>query len=122
MQTSASDVEQVTQQGDRVKARERRVAELWRWLLSKPIGREFLWDVLLADVGYGRPIPTGYDGPGPSAMHAALHNLGCRWVDSQVRRNRNLYLQMLVEASKREDEERSRDASVPARDEDDSDE
>lgn len=118
-QTSAIDRDQQAYSQRKAKQREARVADLWRFVLKHPMGREFVWDVLLADVNYDRPI-NGFD-VGLLHQQIAEHNLGVTWLNTHVRRNRDLYLQMLTEASKREDDERQEEETMRAawaRDED----
>jgi hypothetical protein len=112
-QTNALDRNQQAYSADKAKAREVRVADLWRFVLKHPMGREFVWDVLLGDLNYDRPI-QGFD-PGLLQQQVAEHNLAVTWLNTQVRRNRDLYLQMLTEASKREDEERQEDETMRAK-------
>ena len=106
MQTNAIDIDQQDYAGQQATQRSLRVAELWRWLLTQKMGREFLWEVLLADVGYDHPIRAVEDIP--------LRNLAVLWMNTQVRRHRDLYLQMLNEASKREDDARQQDDTMRA--------
>lgn len=105
-QTSAIDPAQQAYAERKVRQREVRLVELWRWLLTQKMGREFLWDVLLADVGYDHPIHDQAD--------VALRNLAVRWMNTQVRRHRDLYLQMLNEASKREDDDQKEEDTMRA--------
>lgn len=102
-QTNAADDAQVAyaeQKAHEATARER---ELWRWVLSQKMGREFLHAVVLAELGVSRHITT--DTAAETYRDVALHNLGCRWL-GRIVRHRDLYLQMLMEASKRDDEAR----------------
>jgi hypothetical protein len=101
MQTNAIDREQQDDVALHIARREARIAELWRWLINDKMGREFIWEVMLADVGYDRPIREAEDIP--------LRNLAVRWLNTQVRRHRDKYVQMLNEAIKREDDERRED-------------
>lgn len=83
------------------KARERanRRRDLWRWVLGQKLGRELLYDVLLAELGFlrhiGGPLEAVYG-------QAALHNLCCRLMAEDILPHRDLYLQMQNEALKRE--------------------
>lgn len=103
-QTSAIDPAQLTWAEEQERRRQVRVAELWRWALTQRLGRAFLYEVVLADLGYLRHIRTH----AADALYgdAALHNQACRWM-AQIGLHRDLSLQMFAEASKREDEERA---------------
>lgn len=51
LQTNAADEQQVAHAGRVTKARRRRSRALWRQLLSTPDGREWVWEVLLPELG-----------------------------------------------------------------------
>src|SRR6187402_857383 len=106
-QTSALDKDQQAYSARKAKERRTREAGLWRFMLEHPKGRAFVWEVLLADVGYDMPL-SGVHHPSPSELieQAALRNLALHWMNDHIRRHRDLYLRMLEEASAREDIER----------------
>jgi hypothetical protein len=99
-QTSAIDAEQQAYQEWKAKDREARARELWRWMLSKPIGREFLFTQVLEVVGPFRTID-----PVQPQGDVALHNLGFDWL-IRIQEHRDLYLQMVDEHLKRQKEDR----------------
>ena len=106
-QTNALDRDQQAYSARKAKQRATREHDLWRFILKHPDGRAFVWEVLLADVGYDQPL-QGLHHPSPSGLieQAALRNLALHWLNDHIRRNRDLYLRMLEEAAAREDIER----------------
>jgi hypothetical protein len=126
-QTSALDRDQQAYAARKAKERRTREADLWRFILKHPDGRAFVWDVLLADVGYDQPLGGISDTtPGFLIEQATLRNLALHWLNNHIRRNRALYLSMLEEAAAREDVERREEETQRAAwargDEDDSNE
>jgi len=103
LQTSAIDPEQLAHAGRTVKAQQRRRRDLWRWVLSEKAGREFVYDVLLRDLGILHHIGGSLE---QVYSQAALHNVACRWMGKDITPHRELYLQMQGEAMKREEEQR----------------
>jgi hypothetical protein len=103
-QESTVDAEQLAFADRKTKQRRDRRRELWRWLLSQSIGRELLYDVVLGELGYlrhiGGPLEDVYS-------QAALHNLCCRLMATDILPHRELFLQMQNEAMKREALERA---------------
>lgn len=103
-QTDATSLEQIRFFEQQATARAARERELWRWVLTQKMGREFLHTVVFATLGHLRHLPL--DGGPQLYGDVALHNLACRWLGKFVVRHRDLYLQMLAEASKRDEDER----------------
>lgn len=103
LQDNAIDAEQLAYADRKAKERVARRRELWRWLLGQKMGRELLYDVILAELGYlrhiGGPLEQVYS-------QAALHNVCCRVMAEDILVHRDLYLQMQGEAMKREEQER----------------
>lgn len=103
-QLNAADPDQATYAERKVRQRLARAQELWRWLLTQKMGREFVQSQLLGAVGPGRAIDVG--DRDLMQRQVALHNLGHLWLRDYITRHRDLYLQMVNEATKREDDER----------------
>lgn len=98
------DPEQAHYFAELERRRAAREHELWRWVLTQKMGREFLHTVVFGTLGYMHHIPTV--GSDQTFGAIALHNLACRWLGKFVVRHRELYLQMVNEATKRDDDER----------------
>ncbi|HEV8474587.1 MAG TPA: hypothetical protein VGR82_17550 [Methylomirabilota bacterium] len=102
-QDSAIDAEQLAFADRKAKQRAARRRELWRWLMAKREGRELLFEVILAELGYLHAIVGSVE---QVYAQAALHNLCCKWMATDVMPHRELYLQMQNEAQQRGEAER----------------
>lgn len=103
VQTNASDPEQLEHARFTEKERAKRRRELWRWLLSQGEGREWLWEIGLRELGMFHRIAGSLE---EVYGQAALHNLACDWLRTDITPNRELYLQMQNEALRREEQQR----------------
>lgn len=103
----AIDADDPTQRAwavQKVSEREARQRELWRWLMTQKMGREWISDVLLPALGPAHHLGGGT--PEQLYGEVALHNLACRWLAQFLLGHRDLYLQMQAEALKREESDR----------------
>src|SRR5687768_6690190 len=108
-QRNASRPEQVNRGRHVQHEIERRRKELWYRLLTGQLtaaeAREFVSDVLLADVGVLQPIDLDLT-PHQLAARVARNNLGVKWLRQDVAQHPVLYRQMQEEAEKRSDDRR----------------
>ena len=112
VQTNAADPAQLEYASRTVRQQTRRRRELWRWLLSHAEGRELLWDVILRELGMFQHIAGPLD---VVYGQAALHNQACAWLGRDVTTHRDLFLQMQLEALKREEFQRRGNQASRAR-------
>jgi hypothetical protein len=112
LQTNAADPAQLAEAQAIVRDRGRRRAELWRRQLSTAEGREFVWDIVLRELGMFHRIAGS-----PEAVYgqAALHNLAVEWLRVDITPHRDLFLQMQNEALKRDAQEGKRARTARAR-------
>lgn len=102
LQTNAADPAQLENARRYERDRARRRVELFRRQLATYEGREFVWDVILPELGFmqhiGGPLEAVYGA-------AALHNLAGKLIAVDLSPHTDLYLQMQAEGMKRRDRE-----------------
>lgn len=112
LQTNAADEQQVAHGRRVTKDRSRRQAALWRQLLSTPDGREWLWDVLLPELG-ARQIGLHLD---PYQLYAleGRRNVAHKFEALLMREFPRQYLEMQGEAMARAERQTRENQAVRA--------